>query len=72
MVKDIQHLVDVSSKWRKTTFLREVYLVHTRFQVAWRKYEDNIYPLREGGMRAWGIIDKREMVSYEEAQAQIQ
>ena len=72
MVKRVQHLEGVSSKWRKTTSLREVYLVHIRFQVAWRENEKNIFPLEEGGKGAWWMLNKREDVSYEGDQAQFQ
>ena len=36
------------------------------------KNGENTFPLEEVGKRAWGMLDKREMVSYKGAQAQIQ
>ena len=34
--------------------------------------EENNFPLMEGHKRDWGILEKREMVSYKGSQAKIQ
>ena len=72
MVKHLQHLGYVSSKWRKTISLSEAFLVHTRFEMVKELVRRTLAPWMKEVREFGECLTKGEHVSQKGAQAQFQ